>query len=387
MAKMKLKNGLGVFRLKFLTEDTDRHGNVRLYVRKTGEKKIRLRETPGTKAFLEEYWNAVKGKKQLPPKAARRASLDKGSLRWLCVQYYQSAPYTQLTERTRYVRRRILDRICETDGDKPYATMEARHVRKRRDDHAKKPEAANAMIKALRQLFAFALEYELAERNPAKDVPYLKANSDGFYSWSHEDVRAFEERHPVGSKARLALALLLYTGQRRSDVVSLGPQHVKDGWITLTQTKNKSRKPVTLSIPVLPELQAMLDQTATGNLAFLTTQFGKPFTPDGFGNWFRKRCDEAGLPRCSAHGLRKAGAAMAAENGATERQLMAIFGWSTMKEAARYTKAARQKVLAASGMKLLSREQSGSKTVPLFPDQDEGGTKTVPKRLKSNKPN
>ena len=104
-------------------------------------------------------------------------------------------------------------------------------------------------------------------------------------------------------------------------------------------------------------LQAIIDQTPTGNLAFLTTEFGKPFTSNGFGNWFRKRCDEEGLPNCSAHGLRKAGAALAAENGATERQLMAIFGWSTMKEASRYTKAARQRVLAGSGMKHLSREQ------------------------------
>jgi integrase len=73
-------------------------------------------------------------------------------------------------------------------------------------------------------------------------------------------------------------------GQRRSDVVRLGPQHIKDGWITITQAKNKVRKPVTLSIPLLPELETVMDATPTGNLAFLVTQFGKPFTPDGFGN-------------------------------------------------------------------------------------------------------
>lgn len=174
-----------------------------------------------------------------------------------------------------------------------------------------------------------------------------------------EEVRQFENHHPIGSKPRLALAVMLYTGQRRSDIVRLGPQHIKDGWITLTQAKNRDRKPVTLSIPLLPELKAVLDATPTGNLAFLVTAFGKPFTSNGFGNWFRKQCDEAGLKHCSAHGLRKAGAALAAENGATERQLMAIFGWTTMKEASRYTRAARQKVLAASGMKLLSRDGGG----------------------------
>lgn len=385
MAKMHLRDGLGEFRLKYLVEDTDRHGNVRLYVRKRGKQKIRLKQRLGTHEFLEEYWDAVKGRSTSTDERAKITPPDKGTLRWLCAQYYVSADYRGLTDRTRYVRRRILDGLCAKDGDKPYALLEPRHVRKRRDERADKPEAANALIKALRQVFNFAVEYELAQRNPAKDVSYLKSGSEGFHSWTMDEVRKFEKQHPVGGKARLALALLLYTGQRRSDVVRLGPQHVRDGWITITQAKNKSRKPVTLSIPVLPELEDVLDRTPIGNLAFIVTEFGLPFTPNGFGNWFRKRCDEAGLPHCTAHGLRKAGAAIAAENGATERQLMAIFGWSTMKEAARYTKAARQKVLAASGMKLLSRDQTSNKSVPLFPAQESGGTLSLPKPLKERK--
>ena len=370
MSTIRLRDGLGKLHLKFLVEDTDRHGNVRLYVRKRGKGKIRLRGEPGTRAFLDEYWAAVKD--GAPPQvdgAPRITAPEKGSLRWLCSEYFRSAGFKGLTDRTRYVRRGILDGLCKRDGDKPFALMEPRHVRKLRDERSDKPEAANAIIKALRQVFAFALEYELIQRNPAKDVPYLKSGSEGFHSWTIDEVRAFETRHPVGSKARLALALMLYTGQRRSDVVLLGPQHVRDGWITLTQAKNRSRKPVTLSIPVLPELRAVIDATAVGNLAFLVTEFGKPFGSNGFGNWFRKRCDEAGLPHCTAHGLRKAGAAIAAENGATERQLMAIFGWSTMKEAARYTRAARQKVLAASGMKLISLDQKPNESVPPRPGE------------------
>jgi integrase len=382
MPTIRMRDGLGEVRLKYIVEDKDRHGNVRLYVRRRGQVKIRLREQPGTRAFLDEYWAAVKGGTPAPAGLKQRAAPGAGTLRWLCIQYYGAADFKNLTPRTQYVRRRILDGICAADGEKPYALMEPRHVRKRRDQRADKPEAANAVIKALRQLFNFAVEYELAQRNPAKDVPYLKSGSEGFHSWSMEEVRQFEERHPVGSKARLALALLLYTGQRRSDVVQLGPQHVKDGWFTLTQVKNRKRKPVTLSVPVLPALKGVMDRTEIGNLAFLVTEFGKPFTANGFGNWFRKRCDEAGLAHCSAHGLRKAGAAIAAENGATERQLMAIFGWSTMKEAARYTRAANQKVLAAAGMKLLTLDQSANESVPLFPGPQDGGTKSASKALK-----
>ncbi|MFC6638965.1 site-specific integrase [Sulfitobacter sediminilitoris] len=147
-----------------------------------------------------------------------------------------------------------------------------------RDEMANRPEAANGFVKALRHIYAFAVEYGLAQRNPARDVPHFKAKGNGFHSWTMEEVRRFEQHHPVGSKPRLALALKLYTGQRRSDIVRLGPQHNKDGWITLTEAKNRDRKPVTLSIPVLPELKVVIDATPTGNLAFLVTAFSKPFT-------------------------------------------------------------------------------------------------------------
>jgi site-specific recombinase XerD len=123
----------------------------------------------------------------------------KGTLRWLCEQYFRSAEYKSLETRTQHVRRLILDAACMRDGDKPFALMEARHVRRRRDEKAEKPEAANAVVKALRQVFAFAIENDLAERNPAKDVPYLKSGSEGFHSWSIEEVRQFEERHAIGT--------------------------------------------------------------------------------------------------------------------------------------------------------------------------------------------
>jgi integrase len=154
-----------------------------------------------------------------------------------------------------------------------------------------------------------------------------------------EAVEQYEARHPIGSNARLALALLLYTGARRSDIVLLGRQHVKDGWIKFIAQKNQKRRPVTIELPMPPTLATIIDATITGALTFLVTEYGKPFTAAGFGAWFRKRCDEANLPGCSAHGLCKAGAARAAENGATAQELMAIFGWLSLKEAERYTAA------------------------------------------------
>jgi integrase len=131
-------------------------------------------------------------------------------------------------------------------------------------------------------------------------------------------------------------------------------------WIAFTQHKNRNKSPVTLTIRVLPELEHLLAEGPTGALSFLETQFGKPFTANGFGDWFRRRCNEAGLPHCSAHGLRKAGATIAADNGATAHQLMAIFGWTTLKQAELYTKKADQKRLAGVATRLLVPGQFGT---------------------------
>jgi integrase len=153
------------------------------------------------------------------------------------------------------------------------------------------------------------------------------------------------------------MALLLYTGQRRSDVILFGKQHVRDGWLKFTQQKNRKRKPVTLEIPVLLPLQRIIDATPSAGLTFLESDKGQPFSEAGFGNKFRQWCDEAELPHCSAHGLRKAGASIAATNGTTPHQLVSVFGWLSLKQAKLYTRAERQKQLPGGAMKLLLRGQ------------------------------
>jgi integrase len=333
--------------LPYIRTDRDRHGNWRTYVRRR-RRSIRIDAKRDTPEFLDAYRSALTKLEHTP--AARGA--EPKSLRWLIENYYASPEFTkELGDRTQYVRRGILDALVQAHGDKPFM-MKPKHVRKLRDAKGDTPEAANALVKALRQVFKWAVEADHADSNPAKEVPYIKTGSQGFHSWTIEELRQYEARHPMGTRARLALALLLYTTQRRSDVVRLGHKMVQSGWLKFTQTKNAKRNPVTLEIPILAELQRIIDATTPlGKDTYLVTQFGKPFTPDGFGNRFRKWCDEAGLPHCSAHGLRKAGSARLAELGASDREIMAITGHQTAKEVDRYTKGARQKSLAASAMK------------------------------------
>ena len=364
---------------RYLVEEPDRHGNVRLYVRRHG-KRVRIREQPGTPEFMAAYNAAMSGKACEPPKA-----IPPASLRWLVAKYLASAEFRRLNESTRKARRGILESICQEHGAKPFARMEARHVKAVRDEKEDLPEAGNGRVKALRQLFAWAIDAEIADRNPARDCPYIKTGSDGFHTWTVSEVRQFEGKWPVGTKQRLAMALLAFTGVRRSDAVLLGPQmeytDQEGDWLRFTEIKGRGRHAKHRDIPLLPELRAVIAKTKSGHLAYLVTAFGKPFSAAGFGNWFREACDAAKLPQCSAHGLRKAGATIAAENGASEKELEAIFGWETMRQAAHYTKRANRRKLAARAMKLIvPRDQEGNGLVSPLKSSE---TKRQKRRMKS----
>lgn len=322
---------------RYLVEDRDRHGNVRLYVRVPGNRKVRIKGTPGTTEFSAAYDAALQAR---PIRGA-----PAGSFKALCEAYFASATYAGLDVSTRKWRRRALERICAKEGAKPVALMMTRHVRRMRDELAATPGAANARLKALKAVFAWAIEEDRLDRNPARDVKLIGYATDGHHTWTIEEVKTFEVRHAIGTKPRLAMALMLYTGGRREDAVRLGPQHVRNNRVRFTQAKNEHRKPVRVDIPLHPELAAAIEGTKVGHLAFLVTAFGRPFTANGFGNWFRERCEEAGVPG-RAHGLRKAIATRLAEHGATGREIMAVTGHQTMEEVEVYTRAAEQTKLA-----------------------------------------
>ena len=370
--KIRLGDGCEV-NPKYTSVDMDRHGNVRVYVRRH-RRKVRIRNLSSVDAFMAEYQEALEsGPANASISAAHAAA--RGSLRWLVERYYNTAEYRGLQDSTRAGRRGILDAICMEHGSKPFAVMQARHVRiKIRDTKADYPEAANARVKALRQVFSWAVGVGHTDTNPAREVPYLRSkNPDGFHTWTEDEVKQYVAKHPLGAMAHKALAIGLYVGVRRSDAVLLGRQMEREGWLHFTEVKGRSRTPKHRELPILPELRAALDASPSGHLTYLVTEFGKPFTANGFGNWFRKRCNEAGLRHCSFHGLRKAGATIAAENGATEHQLMAIYGWESPKQAAIYTRKADRKRLAGDAMHLLIPDQTENESVPLSKVVSKGG--------------
>ena len=218
------------------------------------------------------------------------------------------------------------------------------------------PHSARSFLKALRGMIAVAIVAGLCESDPAAGIRVKVPASRGYTTWTEDDISRFETAYPIGTKARLALALLLYTGQRRGDVIRMGRQHVKGSFLTVRQSKTGA----TVVIPLHPELQAILAASGVSNLTFLTTATGKPFAPGAFTNWFGGLCRAAGLPLgLSAHGLRKAMCRRLAEAGCSANQIAAISGHATLQEVGRYTKAADQKRLAAAAMEIIQRTPDG----------------------------
>lgn len=334
--------------LKHLVRDVDRHGNVRHYFRAPGRPKVRLHGEPGSKGFLDAYAVALETMSEDRPSAG--PAPKPGSISALCVAYYQSADFKGLAPHTRYTYRQLLDHFREEYGAGSAAKLKPTHIAQILDGKAETPHQAKNVLKVLRALFKFAIARGLVRSNPAEAVKFKVRKTEGYRAWTDADIEKFEEHWPTGSRARLALALLLYTGQRRSDVVRMGRQHVTDGALAVRQIKRGPDAP-TLTIPVHATLQAELDQLPAGRLTFLMTAFGKPMSPYGFSNWFADCARKAGLPdHSSPHGLRKAAARRLAEAGCSTLEIMAITGHESLREVERYTASARQKTLAKAGM-------------------------------------
>jgi integrase len=203
----------------------------------------------------------------------------------------------------------------------------------------------------------FALSDGSLKDDPTAGIKNMSGKTEGFRTWNEDDIAAFEARHPLGTRERLALALLLCTAQRRGDVVRMGRQHIRNGAVEVTQQKTGTK----LAVPIHPDLQAALAAMPSNHLTFLTTLFGKPFAAAGFTNWFREACNAAGLPKgTSAHGLRKAAARRLAEAGCSANVIASITGHKSLNEIERYTKAADQARMARDGMATLIKQRTTS---------------------------
>jgi integrase len=326
-----------------------RHGKAVWYVRIGKGPRTRIRAKFGTAEFDCEYQSAVFG----APRAHKGAPVT-GSMAWLIARYREVSAWTSLSLATRKQRENIFKHVLDSAGHEPVTRITRKAVVTGCERRSKTPAQARHFLNTMRGLFRWALKAGLVKVDPTIGIerPRLK-KSQGFIPWSEDDVSAYERRWPIGTRQRVWLDVLLYTGLRRGDAVVLGRQHVCNGVATLRTEKSQGE--VTVTLPILSVLQRTLDAGPTGELAFICGATGKPFTKEGFGNEFREACRAAGV-HGSAHGVRKIAATRAANAGATVAQLEAIFGWSGGRMASLYTQSADRKRLALDAMSKLANE-------------------------------
>lgn len=364
-------------KLPFLVKDTDRHGNDRWYVRRIGLGKLRLRVEPGHPDFLPAYNAARDAIENGPEREARargtRASQTPGTIAWVAARYFASPEFNGegLTDKSRMIRRAALEEMFREklkgheSGAIPAKCLAPSHVGFWVDNKSGKfPGAALNRKKFLSVMCSWAVKQRpaLMLTNPCRDAKTPTAKSEGFHTWSEAEVQQFEARHPIGTKARLAMALMLYLGVRISDAVRVGRQHlVRDAAtpsLRFVPYKTRKHSPTPSTKPILPELAEVIAGSPTGDLFYLVNEKGQPFTDDTLP--FRRWCDEAGLQHCTAHGLRKAAACRAVLNGANGPDLMAMFDWTNLAQAETYIKKVNREGLAAKAWTLLAgpgREQ------------------------------
>lgn len=353
----------------YVTVFTDRHGKKRYRYRRAGYAGGYFKAELGTDEFRAEYASFERGKISETAITSKWALGTTGDL----ITRYVSVP-TRLgpSKATQSKVRSILDRFRDEHGHRMVADYQFNHIdtiisRKReKKTDGKRPEggieAARKLRKELVRLFDFAEKIGMRPlgSNPARMADKIRVaageRTTGFHTWTEQEIAQYRDRHALGTNARLAMELMLWTGQRRVDAIRLGPDDVLHGRVAVAQSKTGKG----LRLSLAPQLQVALDAMTPvpGAASFLLNANGVPFTNAGFGNKMRQWCDEAGLPQCTAHGLRKAMMRRMAELNLANRTLKSVSGHSRDEEVSVYTEAANQARLADEAIDLVSRWES-----------------------------
>lgn len=326
----------------------DRHGKVRWRFRRRGFPQAQTTLAFGSDEWWAWYKAATEGERTQI--GAERSA--PGTFNALIAAYYLSQDWRRKAEATRRTYRGEIERFRQAHGDKRVKHLQAAHIRKMMD-RASGPAAANNLLRVMRSLMSFAKDRNWRPDNPAEHVQKIRYRSEGYHTWTEDEVARFEARWPIGTRQRLAFDLLLHTAQRSNDVRTMTRGQISAEGIAVRQKKTGAK----IVIPINAQLAASLAATPGDQMLLLPTQAGPAFTSKGFQNWIKEAAQAAGLPRCAAHGLRKTSLTRLADAGCTANEIMAISGHTSLKEVERYTRQADQKRNARAAIAKLERTQ------------------------------
>jgi|UPI000769A555 integrase len=328
-------------KLRYVDEYIDRTGKLRRYFRKGGKRIGPLTGEPGSEEFMAAYAAYLAEKP-----AAAKVTQHADSLGKLIIDFYGSRFYTDLKPSSRQLYKYALEPIAKAHGHRSASTMPTEAAEKIINQiGAEKPGMANLTRAVLRRLFQFAIKTKRRKDNPMVGIDPFKVGEH--HTWTDAELKQFEDKWRLGTRQRLAYALLLYTSQRVGDVAKMSRADVADGLIHVVQQKTGAD----LWVPIHPELQRAMKAYPAKGLTLVGDANGRPLKRPALSALMRSAIRSAGLSsRCVSHGLRKASMRRLAEADSTTNQIASVSGHKTLKEVERYTKAANQKKMARQAM-------------------------------------
>jgi integrase len=293
---------------------------------------------------MQAYQDAISG-----PAPLIRSRHKPGTLGALAADFFRSTEFANLKPSSQRLYRIALDSVTERDGHRLVRDLPTDKARKViQEIGATRPGMANLTTKVLRRLFAYAVSIGLRRDNPFTRLPSYKLGKH--HTWNDAELEAFERRWPLGTRERLAYAILLYTGQRVGDAVRMRRSDIRKGAIHVIQQKTGAE----LYIALHPALQRAIEAGPSNGIYLIGDRAGRPIKSRRLSVLIRSAARATGLPpECVAHGLRKAALRRLAEHGSTAKQIQAVSGHRTLTEVERYTEQANQARLAEAAIALL----------------------------------
>ncbi len=331
---------------RYVSSFVDRHGKERFRFRR--DRVSRYLPPPGSPEYRQAYAEALNGV----------AGLDRakaGTVGDLVSRFYQSVPFRKAGPSWQKTMRQVIEPFREETGGQLVADFKTRHInvllaRKMEQKIVEGRKiggtaAAERLREVLLRLFDFAVTDEMIDANPVKLAHKIEHKGRGFYPWTEADIATFRAHWPLGTKARLAIELMLWTGSRRGNAHKM-PAPVAGKFKAVAVKTGKE-----IDMPVAPQLQAAIDaMPEVGTVALVETQHGKPYSAAGWGNKVREWCDAAGLPQCTSHGLRKALARRAADIGTSQQGIKSLGQWAGDDEVRPYIENRDRAKAAASAL-------------------------------------
>jgi hypothetical protein len=315
-------------------------GKTYHYVRRRGRPAVRIDAQIGTQEFMLAYQAALDSEPPRP--SAHRA----GSIGSLVTSFYGSAEFSNLKPNTKRVYRLILESVASKHGHRPAATMPASVAEKLiQEIGAARPAMANFSRRVLHRLMGFAIRQKIRTDNPFAGIPAYKVGTH--HTWTDAELAAFESKWPLGTRERLAYALLLYTGLSDAPAGHRKRCHQRRAGEDLSRTRNPN--------PFEPACchEGWAEQ---GHEPYWRCD-GPPDRHPRAHSADEAAAQSAGLRSCCLpHGLRKAMMRRLADRGGTTKELQSISGPKTLKEVQRYTDAADQRLLSVAAMGKLENE-------------------------------